>query len=235
MIQHKQQGDKSYSLMVIILDRGKGSRVLELACQMGACDASCVLGKGTIKNKFLQMIAMDEAEKEIILIVVPSQREVEILNFLNGKFHFERPGHGIAFTMPLAGLLKIKKDETVGWKTSDLSERARSEYTAVFLLTGKGIAEKAVQISQDAGYFGGTIIKAHGSADKSNLIFHMSVEPEKEAALLLMSSDRADDLADLLHERLGLGGDVKGTLVKIAISRVVGLFRDSTESREAGK
>lgn len=38
--------DRSFSLLTIIVERGKGSKILNFARNQGAIDASCFLGKG---------------------------------------------------------------------------------------------------------------------------------------------------------------------------------------------
>ncbi len=227
MLNHGMSNDISFSLLTIIVNRGKASKILDFAREKGARDVSCFLGKGTMKNNLLQFIEMNEVAKEILLIVVPSAREAEILDQLNMKFHFERPHHGIAFTMPLAGVLKMKRDNAIKWSNSHLPKNNECEYTVLFLIVDKGKAEGVIQISQDAGCYGGTIIKARGSASKLNTVLDMIVEPEKEAVLMLMESNRANQLAVLLNKQLQLNQANKGLLIKIGVGKTVGLFRDA--------
>lgn len=226
MLNHELPSEISFSLLTIIVNRGKGSKILQFAREKGASDASCFLGKGTIKNTVLKMIEMTEVNKEMILIVVPSTKENEILNQLNMKFHFERQNHGIAFTMPLLGILKMKRDATIKWNDSSLTKKNESEYTAVFLVVDKGKAESVIEISQDAGYYGGTIIKARGSASNLNIVLNLMVEPEKEAILMLTESKRAKQLATLLSEQFKLGNVNTGILMMAEISKAIGLFQN---------
>ena len=65
--------DQPYSLLTVIVNRGKGSKVLRFVSKLGVTRASCLLGKGTIKNRTLDLIEMDEVNKEVILIIVPSE------------------------------------------------------------------------------------------------------------------------------------------------------------------
>lgn len=233
MVNHESPKDTSYSLLAIIVNRGKGSKILGFAREMGARDASCFFGKGTINNNVLKMIELNEVAKEIILIVVPGDKETEILDRLNEKFHFDRPSHGIAFTMPLSGILKIKQDTSIKWKNCDLPVKNQWDYTALFLVVDKGKGESVIQISQDAGYYGGTIIKARGSAGQMNIVLDMIVEPEKEAVLMLMQSKSAHQLAVLLREQLHLDQPNTGILVKLGVSQTIGLFQNDRQDGEA--
>ena len=226
MLNDELPSNISFSLLIMIVNRGKGSKILQFARGKGAIDASCFLGKGTIKNTVLQMIEMTEVNKEIILIVVPSAKEIEIINQLNMKFHFERKNQGIAFTMTLAGILKMKRDATVKWNNSCELKKNESDYTALFLVLDKGKAESVIQISQDAGYYGGTIIKARGSANNLKIGLDLIVEPEKEAVLILTESERAKQLATFLSEQLNLGNVNTGILMMAEINMAIGLYQD---------
>ncbi len=212
----------AYSLLIIIIKRGKGSKVLEFVYDMGARDASCFIGKGTVKNKFLQIIEMDEVDKEVVLIIVPSDREAEFLERLNIKFHLERKNHGIAFTIPLAGTMKMNTDAAIQWPENCGSDSANQDYTALFMVADKGEGEKIIQVCHDAGYYGGTIIKAHGTACQSSIILDMMVEREREAVLMLVPTKLADKLTPLL------GGYVTCAdfFIKMDVSRTIGLFQN---------
>ncbi len=219
--------ERSYSLLFIIVYRGKGSKILQYASKQGVSDASCFFGKGTIPNSSLEMLGMNEVNKEIILLVVASAREDEILDKLNEKFHFDRQNHGIAFMLPLAGALKMRSGDTLSWKSGTQAAGNASGYTAVFLILDKGKAETAIQISQDAGYFGGTIIKARGAAGKMSVVLDMIVEPEKEAVLMVTQSERVCELAGLLDQKLSLSEENTGILFTAEISSTVGLFENN--------
>lgn len=235
MVNHQLTNGMSYSLLTIIVNRGKGSKILGFAREMGAMDASCFFGKGTINNNVLKMIELNEVAREIILMVVPSDREAEFLDRLNEKFHFDRPNHGIAFTTPLTGILKIKRDTSIKWKNGNLPTKNHFDYNALLLVVDKGKGEKVIRISQDAGYYGGTIIKARGSASDLNIVLGMLVEPEKEAVLMLIKSKSAHQLAVLLSEQLHLDQPNTGILVKIGVSKTIGLFHNDRPDGEAEK
>lgn len=219
--------NQSFSLLIIIVSRGKGSKILKYAQEKGVQDASCLLGKGTINNKMLQMIEMNDVEKEIILIMVSTALEDEILQQLNMKFRFDKKNQGIAFTLPLAGVMKIKKDVSAKWRSDSIEQNTALDYAMLLIIVDKGKAESVIKISQDKGYYGGTIIKARGSAGDQNILLDMLVEPEKEAVLMLMEKRASDHLASLLFERLQLNQPNTGFLVKAGVGKTIGLFQNS--------
>jgi hypothetical protein len=229
MINNQPMDDLFYSLLIIIVNGGKGSKILEFVHKKGINKAICFLGKGTIKNGLLQLIEMDEVNKEIIMLIVSSDMEAEILEQLNIKFHFQRPNHGIAFAMPIARISKWEKDALIQWEKINANANSQYNHVVLLLIVDKGNAEMVVQISQQAGFFGGTIIRARGSASKLNMVLDMVVEPEKEAVLILTERNKADQLASLLSKHLQLCQDNTGILIKLAISNAMGLFLNNSK------
>lgn len=232
MYNNVLSSDACYSLLVTIVNRGKGSKFLEFARKNGARDASCILGKGTIKSSLLQFIEMDEVEKEIILIVVPSEKEDSILEELNTKFRLDKPNHGIAFTMPLAGVQRMNYDTSIKWSKSCPSMQQKFEYSVLLFSSSKDSAENAIRISQENGYYGGTLIKARGNADEKNLVLDMIVSPEKEVALMLLENERAKELTGILNEQIGFDNPDNGALLSIGVSKTIGLFQNGKKEEQ---
>lgn len=226
MVNYSNSAEKGYCLLIIIVNRGKGSKVLQYSRSLGVNEASCCLGRGTVQNNVLTIIEMNEVYKEVILNVVSNSRVDEILEKLNKKFHFHKPNHGIAFTMELSAILKLKQEKTFKWLNNYSESRlAQGEYTGIFLIVDKGKGDTVIDISQTAGYYGGTIIKAHGSASNLNIILDMLVEPEKEAVLMITETDRAHQLTDILRKQLQLNQQNTGILVMLDIDKTLGLYR----------
>ena len=218
-----------FSLLTIIVNRGRGSKILQFACSYGAGEASCFLGRGTIKNNVLKFLNIDDVDKEIILIVVPSGKESEFLNELSEKFHFNKRNHGIAFTTPLSSIIKLKSG--IVYNRVDKTVITDSKYSCLFMIVNNGMADYVIETSQNAGYFGGTIIKALGGAGHVDVILNMNVEPKKEAVLMLTETDKVEELANLLTDKLDLDKENTGILVVFETSRVIGLYEENNDEK----
>ncbi len=203
--------------------------------EIGINGSSCLFGKGTIKNEILQLIEMSEVKKEVIFATIPSIREDEIMAQLNSKFQLYKQNQGIAFSMPLVSTLNMRKESSITWRNNVVSPDNQSIYSAVYVIVDKGKAETVIEISQKAGYYGGTIIKAHGSAGKLNIILDMPVEAEKELVLILTERNRIKRLSTLLYDYFRLGEANTGTLFVADISKAVGLFQEADNQQEEYK
>lgn len=220
------QEEAAYRLLTVIVNRGKGSKILRYVSKLGVTGASCLLGKGTVKSRPLELIEMDEVNKEVLLIIVRANREHELLTKLNEKFHFDRPHHGIAFTISLAGILHVHEGYSLRWLTNEVRQNDGTGQTLVFIIVDKGQAKTIVQLSQKAGFYGGTIIKARGTAGEMNIVLDMLVEPEKEAVLMLTDREHVHKLVRILDEEFNFRGKNTGMIIMADIHQTIGLFQD---------
>jgi nitrogen regulatory protein PII len=226
MLSKEQTADIGYSLITITVNRGKGSKILQFAQEIGIKDASCLFGKGTIKDDFSQLMEVNEVNKEVLMMVIPSDREDEIMDKLNQKFQLYKENHGIAFSTPLTRLLNPSKEPAVHWKDHTASPDKRGNYSVVYVIVDRGKGKTVIEVSQDAGYYGGTILRAHGSASKLNLVLDMQVEPEKEIVLIVVGRKRVNQLTSLLYEYFNLSEANTGILYVADINKMAGIFRE---------
>jgi len=98
--------NKKCKLVITIVKKGMGSKVVEAAKKAGAKGGTIIFGRGTAdKNIYLDILGMNyEPEKEVIFIIVRENITDNILDAITKECHMEKPGRGIAFVMPLKGL-----------------------------------------------------------------------------------------------------------------------------------
>ena len=61
-----QLENKKFSLFWVIVDLGKGEKVFRESKKLGATGGTFFLGKGTVRNHFLNLLGFDESKKEIL-------------------------------------------------------------------------------------------------------------------------------------------------------------------------
>ena len=90
--------------LITIVDRGKSGAVQRIY-QTHQVHRSLVLrGHGTANSEIMDMLGLDEPQKELLLTVTTRGNCREILGDLREKLHFDHPGTGIAFTCALSGI-----------------------------------------------------------------------------------------------------------------------------------
>ncbi len=217
--------DCSYgnSLMFIIVNRGKGSKILDYASQLGIRGATAFQAHGTVSSQLFRFLEIDDVRKEIIMIAMPSSNEKEIMNKLNDKFHFNQPGKGIVFTLKLSSVYGSSHFEQNEPNTDDYKEKHNTPLQAVMTIVEKGNTDEILDFIEEQGFPRGTVIDAHGSADKSNQIINLMIEPEKDILLIITTREEAHRLANILTKYLNLESKNSGVLAILNIQHFIGI------------
>ncbi|MBE6900251.1 MAG: hypothetical protein E7479_06250 [Ruminococcaceae bacterium] len=106
-------------LVFTIVSRGKGETVLDIFREYKVLQNIICHGHGTAPSSILEMFGLGATDKDIVLSFVKAENSKKILSDLSKKLEFSKPGHGIAFTVPLesiAGIMSFK------FLTADLTE-----------------------------------------------------------------------------------------------------------------
>ena len=97
---------KKLKLLITVVDRQKGEFYLDVISQF---DVNCQMamgGLGTATSDLVELLGL-EPHKAVILSVVREDRVEEIMNTLEDKFATIRNGKGIAFAIPLSGVIGV--------------------------------------------------------------------------------------------------------------------------------
>lgn len=218
--------DLQFRLLVVVVNRGKGSKVMQYVTELGLYNACCFLGKGNINSHALRFMELSDVNKEVVFAILCSEKEKEILEDINQRFNTDKPNCFMAFTISLAGIMDLKYKSGVRWHNIDSNHNGPH---AIFVISEKGKGQKAIELYYGDYSFGGIIIKARGSASEFKITLDMHVEPEKEAVLIVTESNRIKELVTLLNKELDLEKESTGVLVVLQISRTIGFCTEEQE------
>lgn len=183
--------------LITIVDKGKCQAVRRLY-QQNQLHVSLVLrGHGTANSELMDLLGLDEPEKELLLGIAHRGRCRSVLRELAAGLHFDRPGTGIAFTCPLTGIsiaASGKLHAEIEWM-EDAKEEMPMEMQPmemIVMVVDSGSTDLVVSAAKEAGAHGGTVLKAREVAgEEQRKIFGITVEPEKEIVLMIVpSSDK---------------------------------------------
>lgn len=211
-----------FELLYIIVNFGLGSKVIKSAKQHGITGATVFLGKGTIKNRLLEFLALSEIRKELVLIVTTKAIACTVLEELNKEFRFDQPHHGIAFSSSVLSLVGSRGHED---KEFIESRGAKSPmHNAIFTVVDKGKADEVIESATKAGARGGTIINARGSGiHETSKLFAMEIEPEKEIVLILCETPQTDRIVAAIREDLQINAPGNGIIFTQSVNQTYGL------------
>ncbi len=97
----KQKEVKPLKLMVTIIDRGKGKKLMSYYKSQNINYSLLCFGKGTASSDVLDYLGLDESEKDVFISVVYAESIPKIFAQLKEKMELHKAGQGIVFTIPL--------------------------------------------------------------------------------------------------------------------------------------
>lgn len=212
-----------FELIYVIVNHGKGSKVLRKAKECGITSGTVFLGRGTVNNAFLEFLSLYDVRKEIIIMGADTRTADSAVEALSQKFGFDKPNHGIAFT--------VSANNIIGSTTYQSKESEKKEgvinpmYQLIITIVNKGKAEEVIDAATAAGSKGGTILNARGSGiHETSKVFNMEIEPEKETVLILCKADTTKGIVESIYKNLELDKSGNGIIFVQDVNSAYGIY-----------
>jgi nitrogen regulatory protein PII len=221
--------DNECLLFCVIVNYGKGSKILKSSRKLGATGGTFFLGKGTINDSLLDILGINEVRKEILIMAIDRRLEDLLHDELTREFKLDKPNKGIAFSMPISRILGnhescINFNPQIGGKDDMENEK----YEAIFTIVDKGLADEVIEAANSVGSTGGTVIhgRGAGSHEKAKL-FNIEIEPEKDIVLILSETKKTERIVNAIKEKLNIDKPGKGILFVMDVNRATGIFKEN--------
>ena len=113
----------NYEIVFCIVNNGFSDVVMDAAKEYGAKGGTVLHARGTANKKAEKIFNITvQPEKEIVMILIPSDIKDNILHAIYKQVGLKTPGQGIAFTLPV--------DDVVGLTENDIKENTKSWFSA---------------------------------------------------------------------------------------------------------
>lgn len=90
--------------LFIIIERSKAGKLTEALAGAGVNYQHEIFALGTARTGFLEIIGIGETEKTLVIGTVKAEQVEVVRHLLDQNFGFNKPGAGIAFTIPIAAV-----------------------------------------------------------------------------------------------------------------------------------
>ena len=225
-----------FDLICCIVNSGQGSKVLKIAKNNGVSGGTIFKGLGTVRNRLLEILDLDEARREIVFMASESGKARKAAGTIDRDMAFRKPHHGIAFTLPIDGLYgshscgddgsgKEYTGNKVSKDSEDIMAADNNTYSAIITIVDRGCGEDVVDASKEAGARGATIIHSRGAGiHETGTLFAMPIEPEKDMVLVLAKNDICEGIISSIREKLSIDKPGAGIIFSMPVSETYGLY-----------
>ena len=216
--------DQDVYILTVVVDNGKGSKVLKTCKQTGIGGGTICLGEGTVGRSMLTWLDIPTVRREIVIMAATGTQAKAAEAALSETLKLNKPNHGILF--------KIALHELFGSRNCSQSEKVEGEdvmngntHQAVFVIVDRGNAEAVIEAAEQAGARGATIINARGAGmHETSKLFAMVVEPEKEIVLMIIDKPRTDSITTAIRSSIGLDQPGRGIMFVVDVAETIGLY-----------
>jgi nitrogen regulatory protein PII len=113
----------AHECIICIVNAGFSEAVMDAARELGARGGTVVHARGTANleaEKFFGITV--QPEKEMVLILVPSEIKEDILHALYRTVGLKTPGQGIAFSLPVDGVVGLAQGNPTAQAAAETEE-----------------------------------------------------------------------------------------------------------------
>lgn len=101
---HNSCAPQGLSLVVTIVNRGYGKKIVALLNQRGVTFNYIFLGRGTATSEISDYLGLGEGERDVVLSSVNKEQAEILLDMLMREMALKEKGNGIAFALPIDGV-----------------------------------------------------------------------------------------------------------------------------------
>lgn len=215
-------------LLVTIVNRGTGETVTDIIGGTCLNLSWLFFGKGTASSEILDLLGLYTSEKDMVLSLLPKSQMLSTLARLIDRLKFNRPGKGIAFSLPLSGInglcahILTQNEEDI-----DMADETRNDapkYNLIITVVRPGFTDMVMDAAKSAGATGGTIIHARGlGKEDAEKYMGISLQDEKEVVAILSPRENHQGIMEAINSQYGLASKAKGIVFSLPVMNIVGL------------
>lgn len=224
------KSDTIIKLMVTIVERDKGAKIVSLYKKENLHFDFICLGRGTANSEILDYLGLEATEKDIIISMIPNAKVNLVKEKVNEKFKLSTPGNGILFTLPLSSVsgqipqILCKEEFMPKESETRTMEEKKSEYALILTILNRGFTDKVMDAAKKSGARGGTVWHARrvGMEDVENFL-GFTIQPEKEVIAILTHKSSKKAIMQEINKEVGLRTECHGIILALPVDDIMGL------------
>lgn len=195
----------AFSLLVSIVPHDKGEKLTKAALESGCDGGTVLMGRSLAKSNFGAILGVGETTKDLIYMVVDSEKKSAIMSAILDSTKNEKPEFGCFFTLTVDSMLKSgalsQKAETGDSKGEEKMNENTNSSDMITVIVNKGYADDVMFAARKAGATGGTVINARGTAREDDAkFFGMHIVPEKDMLIIVVGHEQKEAVLSAIRE-----------------------------------
>ena len=225
-----QKTDILLELMISITDYSVANSFIDLYQNNNLPVSLITHGKGAATSEIFDILGFGESKKTIILSVLSERKSKHVFKLLNSKMNLNKPGRGIAFTIPINSIsnilskICISSDQDMKSVVEEETMVQKNAYDLIITIVNTGYFDQVMDAAKSAGATGGTLIHGRGLGSKEAAKFlGITIQPEKDIVLILTPHEYRQKIMETITHEVGLSTPGKGICFSMPVNATLGL------------
>ncbi len=231
-MESKNKDLAKLKLLVTIKDYGNDKEFVDFYIENHIPFHVTTHGHGTASSEILDYLGLGSTKKNIIISTISEYQINHVFSLLKTKMHFDKPGKGVAFTIPVTSISCIMQhldevqinDKLAKFDCEVNQVKQDKQHELIIAIITEGYSDEAMDAAKAAGAKGGTLVHAKGlgSAEAAKFL-GITIQPEKELILIIAEHENKVAIMESINKAVGLHTPGKGIMFAIPVDDTVGL------------
>jgi len=184
-------------LIISIVPHDKGEKLTRASMENGCRGGTVLIGRGLAKSNLMAILGLGESTKDVILMIVEDSIKDVIFNTIKKATCKEKRNFGEIFITNVDSFFRSGNQQII----KEESQKGKYMNEMISVIVNKGYADDVMAAARSAGAGGGTVLNARGTARETDeQFFGMHIVPEKEMLIMIVPSEKKDDVIKAIQE-----------------------------------
>ncbi len=187
-------------MMIAIVDRGTGDKVMAAAREAGAPGGTIANATGTATSTIMAALGLGDKHKEILYSMIREEQLEAVESAIKNV-----KTKGVVLFLDCRG--------------KELDNMDDAKWTMIEVISEKGYAEDIMAAARKAGAKGGSVVIAHGTAKEEDAkFFGRPIVHDKEMLIIVVERDKADAIESAIESMEIFKEKGKAILFRVPVS-----------------
>lgn len=223
------KSDECLEAMITIVDNSLEHKLTEYFSRVHPPMHFLTHGTGMAESEVYEILGFGSPKKIISISIQPKFMSNQIIDDLHKKIEFNKPGTGIAFTLPISSIShyisqlcsKIEMNHPLKQEENAMSAHP---YNLIISIVNSGNFDQVMEAAKAAGATGGTLLHGKGLASEEAVKFlGITIQPEKDVVLILAPRELLHKIMENISHKVGINSPNKGICFSLPVNSAIGL------------